>query len=46
MGLGGVCRAVRAAWCASLLTWLALLARAEGKVATYSGTSDVIPESP
>lgn len=46
MGRGGACRAVRAARCASLLTWLALVARAEGEVATYSGTSDVIPESP
>ena len=39
MGRGGACRAVRAAQCASLLTWLALVARAEGEVATYSGTS-------
>ena len=45
MGRGGDCRAVRAAWCASLLT-LALVARAKGEVATYSGTSDVIPEPP
>jgi hypothetical protein len=45
MGRGGDCRAVRAAWCASLVT-LALVARAKGEVATYSGACDVIPEPP
>ena len=45
MGRGSDCRAVRAAWCASLVT-LALVARAKGEVATYSGACDVIPEPP
>ena len=45
MGRGGDCRAVRDAWCASLVT-LALVARAKGEVATYSGACDVIPEPP